>query len=275
MPYRLLVLFAVAMLAACGSNSAKSTQGESCRTGADCAKGLACIFEVCVVDEVPIAIEATQCVVIECEAPGDCDPYPPGYHNACTLWQSNCAADPETNVIDCNNYAALCELAIGCTDYQCTYTCASDVNCGGGRTCSDGRCVECTSNADCDDDEYCSDYGDCNDRCDTDGDCALAGDSIYSCNFDSGRCEFSPCTLDRECAALLEDPRAICLEDGTCAIECQSDRECNWGSFDAEFYVCDSGVCTYVGCESDLECRVVLDPYLGSGDRAACIPLEL
>lgn len=99
--------------------------------------------------------------------------------------------------------------------------------------------------------------GHCGPACKADTQCAL----FEACQ--AGECVFVGCRSDRECvlqaraanAAPTQDPRlAKCnIENnlGTCVFPCEIDAQC------ASTEVCLSGVCTYIGCETNSECTTI------------------
>lgn len=112
----------------------------------------------------------------------------------------------------------------------------------------------------------------CLQSCDTPADCD-AGSAAYDAdNYDcaSGVCEWTGCNSDAECEAVL--PGSICTQNATgpdyCAPVCSTAADCDMGSapFDADNYTCDSGVCTYTGCNSNEECASVFGGNYVCGD---------
>ena len=99
----------------------------------------------------------------------------------------------------------------------------------------------------------------CTPTCATAADCDLGTPAYdadnYSC--DAGACVFTGCNTDQECAA--SNVGTICHDFGSirsCANPCSTAADCGQGvpAFDADNYACESGICTYTGCNSDQEC---------------------
>jgi hypothetical protein len=151
-----------------------------------------------------------------------------------------------------------CEGICGytCLEERCVVDarCASDVQCGATTPyCSEGACVECLSSDDCEMEE-CVD-GHCGPQCETDTQCKL----FEACQ--AGECVYVGCRTDRECVLKAgaappgQDPRlARCqIEEGhgTCVFPCEIDAQC------APSEVCLEGMCEYIGCETDTECKTI------------------
>src|SRR5690606_20792808 len=117
----------------------------------------------------------------------------------------------------------------------------------------DGTCVECLADEDCED-EDCID-GRCGPECKVDTQCGL----FESCTND--KCVYVGCETDRECVlsghadGCDREPRvAVCHAEGgigTCVIPCDIDAQC------AATEVCLDGVCEYIGCETNAECKAI------------------
>ena len=135
-------------------------------------------------------------------------------------------------------------------------TCASDDECPATTPfCNAGACGECRTTADCED-ETCI-AGHCGPACKADTQCA----AFEACQ--SGSCVFVGCRTDRECvlqarsgtAAPSQDPRLskcnIVNNIGTCVLPCDIDAQCS------PTEVCLAGVCKYIGCETDSECKTI------------------
>ncbi|NUN15439.1 MAG: hypothetical protein HUU55_17585 [Myxococcales bacterium] len=99
--------------------------------------------------------------------------------------------------------------------------------------------------------------------CTTPADCVFAGDGgaydvdNYSC--DAGICRYVGCHTDKECLSSLPDTEAGCdlsLQIPLCKSECQTNKDCaqTHSAYDADNYVCENGLCTYIGCHTDDEC---------------------
>ena len=89
----------------------------------------------------------------------------------------------------------------------------------------------------------------------------------YRC--DTGRCVYTGCNGDAECAATFSDPRYVCRAvvppsgglpvpeaAQNCVLGCTVASDCSTPSaaFDADNYECIEGACHYTGCNADAEC---------------------
>jgi hypothetical protein len=258
---------AVALLgAACGSDGSGSAtsatgaaRGESCERHSDCAEGLACVNQVCVLDHSGLAPTGKECVAIECATPTDCCPEPPpscpsleaycnsGDSNACQQYQQYCTCQPER---------------WSCENDQCVELCQTSVDCQLG-TCVGTRCVECGSNDDCPSSMACKAQK-CVPKCTSSAECPYFNQCV------AGTCMETGCSLDRECVAATGNVLAVCRA-GECDVPCDSDFQCK-GSTSA-ILACINGVCVDVGCESDEECRLLLGVQAGKGFEAVCRPV--
>lgn len=232
-------------------------RGESCTARNDCAKGLACIAGpaggVCSKNDFDIDVVAMQCDLIECESKEDCcEEYEAPQ---CPNLKDNCDAG---DTFSCDQYDIACgceNVGVECSeDNRCVAitTCMDDVDCNFNETCTGGKCVECSANADCGGDLLCIE-GQCQPGCKMNEECA----PFYTCK--SGQCVETGCMSDRECIAALEGHplalEATCV-DTECEIACENDGECGSQS------VCTDGTCTFIGCETNEECRYFLDDQL-------------
>jgi len=244
-------------------------RGESCTARNDCAKGLACIpgpggGGVCSKNDFDIDVVPMQCDLIECENKEDCceEFQAPG----CDNLQENCDAG---DTFSCDQYDTACvcdNIAVECNeDNRCRQVdaCDDDTECGFDETCTGGKCVECSANADCSGELLCIE-GRCQEGCQMNEECPLFSTCM------SGQCVESGCNTDRECIASLRgNPLALdaqCVEE-ECVIACDNDGECGGQS------VCSDGVCTFIGCENDEECRYFLDDQIrnsGGSLKAVC-----
>ena len=218
----------------------RGEKGESCRARNDCRDGLACVRDVCVVDEFDIAPSARSCDVIQCNDVSDCLHIAEG----CEELQVACTRG---NTAACESFERACNFA--CETNRCEPRCVDDALCPPGWTCRDGQCSECAGNGDCDAGERCL-RGRCIEPCRTDLDCPL----FHTCR--DGECLDTGCTADRECVALLRNVDAQCIE-GRCTAPCQADTDCD-DPDDYGFNKCVDQRCQHVGCESAGECRARL-----------------
>jgi hypothetical protein len=74
------------------------------------------------------------------------------------------------------------------------------------------------------------------------------------------------CSSDRECALLLKTPRGKCTATKTCTVPCTKSSECDLAALET----CHDGVCSFVGCENDTECRAFLSLDPEDTARAVC-----
>jgi len=246
----------VSVLSGCQSDGAqkvspanKSERGETCLARNDCVDGLACINGQCMLNEYPISVQARECVRIDCAEDADCcvDFVP---DTNCPTYQTDC----EDNFIQssCDAYNRYCICNRVCDDQMCVIPniCTTDTDCillQGSGVCDNGVCVECLVDVDCPGDGICNvDTNRCISRCTRNEEC----DIFEQCNA-NGECEESGCNDNRECYFATGSPLSEC-HDGECRVPCENDAECN--PFDA----CQNGLCVFVGCTSDEQCRILL-----------------
>lgn len=212
----------------------------ACMTTADCpVNSCDAVSQTCAVST--LACSATACLT-----------------NTCLTRYCNCT-NPEyapTSAI-CSDPDCEGVCGFNCEEDRCVVDtrCGSDLECGATTPhCDDGKCVECLTDADCEKEE-CID-GHCGPECKTDTQCKV----FEACQAEE--CVYVGCRSDRECvlqagtAAPTQDPRlAKCrIEDeiGTCVFPCDIDAQC------APSEVCLDGVCEYIGCETDSECKTIV-----------------
>ncbi len=215
-------------------------RGESCLARNDCDSDLACIRNICALDDFDIDLEAKNCFVIQCKQESDCVELSP----ECQHLRDACNEDMSR----CDIFHEACNF--GCVDNLCINQCTNDEQCNG--VCHNGACVECTGPTQCDGDEICRDNR-CEEICKVDFDCPL----FQTCS--NGQCIESGCTTDRECIAAFDNVEAIC-DDKKCKQPCEMDIECGDPN-EWNFMSCEDGTCQYVGCQSDLECRAAIFDY--------------
>jgi hypothetical protein len=151
-----------------------------------------------------------------------------------------------------------CEKICGfvCENERCVVDTGCDVDddCPASTPFCDQRvCVECLTSDDCDD-EQCTN-GRCGPECEVSTQCA----KFEACM--ANECVYVGCQSDRECVLSAsnrdpaKDPRlAKCrIENGigTCVYPCEIDAQC------APTEVCLGGICEYIGCETDSECKTI------------------
>lgn len=227
------------------------------------------------------ACEENLCKFLECTTAADCcaDFVP---DSICTTYAENCASDPTT-------YASQCSLATGpdcvcdattqaCTNNQCVTrtNCTDNSNCFSTNFCSTaGYCAQCDADTDCTSPQKCdaTQHVCISPECTTDLDC----DAFNACQ--ANKCVEVGCTNDRECMVKLDSYLASCDKTTTpvptCKVSCKNDAECKSLT---PLGQCVSGTCKDPGCETDEECRAVLenDPAIVNkssypGIRAVCV----
>jgi len=239
-----------------------SARGESCEAKNDCLDELACVMGVCRDVSVPLMRVPKSCYRLECEADEECcTDFVPS--DDCDLYQENCETDP----IFCNTYRSLCECNQRCEEALCTAGapgCESDAECVSQQTpfCVDRMCKQCADDTHCQGVGSTCEKGVCRTPCQRHEECAL----LSECQ--DGRCVEVGCKSDRECVFLLGDTLAECL-DTECLVPCQADSDCMTAG--TEFQICEGGKCVFVGCESDAECRALLQiENTSDPTRAVC-----
>ena len=272
----LLVAAALAVISACGSDdpaaARTSRRGEACRVSADCADGLACApipggaGGLCVTGDFHVRPTSKDCAVVECSGATDCCDGTDA--QACGQLRDQCATqDPSSEI--CIQYHRQCPCDTGAVDCQlgaCIFRCSTDKECtaaGSGRHCTGGKCVLCALDTDCADGKQCVN-GACQPRCENDGDCSGFDRCV------EGRCIASGCQADRECVAATRNVDARCGTDGKCIVPCETDLECG-NPTNYTFFSCIEKECTYVGCESDKDCRIFL---FGTSDASTLGPKQ-
>jgi hypothetical protein len=277
----LLVLGAAGAAASgCGKSDSATTRashrGEACQVTNDCLEGLACAplpngGGFCVTGEFHVRVTAKDCAVVECASAADCcdDSLAAG----CAQLRSLCYADAGVSSSQaCSQYFSQCGCETGRVDCEvgrCVSKCTLDSDCtsaGAGRRCSGGKCVACATDGDCPGGQQCA-TGVCHPGCSTDGDCTGFDRCV------AAKCLASGCQADRECVALTRNVDARCGTDGKCIVPCETDLECS-SPTSYNFYSCIDKECTYVGCESDKDCRLfyggLTDAALGPKQHAVC-----
>jgi len=222
------------------------TQGQ-CAGNADCLDNL-CLDGRCVLDFGVCASDA-QCAANVCVG-GTCDCSNPSYE----------PADPICTDPECDD---VCHFACERSRCEIPTACEDSAECFGSTPlCDEGQCVECTGSADCSFDQACL-MGRCETPCESDGNCAV----FEACQ--AGECIYVGCRSDRECRLLPSvevaglppgtDPRLLRCHTqegiGRCIVPCQTDAQCPTTE------VCRGGVCEYIGCEVDAECKTILGLY--------------
>jgi len=241
-----------------GAQVSTGKRGETCQTRIDCEQGLACINGTCALADFGIQSTTKECVVIECRQKEDCCTLRD--EADCLFYESQCALVAEPNIY-CDNYQNFCTCENhACVDNECQIACEVDDDCSVTLPfcLKETYCVECKSDDDCDEDETCSD-NECTAACEDDFDCPY----FYSCK--SRICVETGCTTDRECIALTDNVLARC-EDGECQQPCVTDLDCS-NPDNYNFRACVEGYCENIGCETDEECRILMNLNSGSVNR--------
>jgi len=224
------------------------TFGGSCATTADC--------------------DSNTCVGSLCTLTNNfCDSLTPctNFTNSCSTRRCSCTnpeydfANPICDDEDCTD---VCNLR--CREEMCVVdnSCEEDIDCApfGLEHCNAGTCVECEADSDCEDEDHECRDNECVAPCKYNEECPL----FHQCQ--SGDCVATGCTSDRECVLALsegnlgQDARlSKCLPATpdspimTCKIPCENDAACP-----TQFEVCSEGYCTFIGCETNEECRSFL-----------------
>ena len=249
------VLLSVVIVAQSGCSKDDSAQGrtsrrgEVCQVARDCEDGLFCApvpggsGGMCVTGNFKIAKTAKSCVLLECTGASDC----------CA--QGGCDGGS----------------GVDCEQGKCVFRCFDDTQCssntGATQRCSGGKCVQCTSDGDCSGGRSCVN-GQCQSGCTNDGACGGFDRCV------DGHCIPSGCQTDRECVAATRNVDARCGTDGKCIVPCETDLECG-SPTNFSFFACIDKQCTYVGCDSDKDCRLFFTgpsdaSTLPQGETAVC-----
>jgi hypothetical protein len=201
-----------------------------------------------------------DCFRVECAADEDCcasfTPDP-----SCDFYEDACTADPA----DCAAFRLLCQCNRRCDAERCVAvapSCSADSDCPAFSSpfCVSDRCASCREHGDCAGEGARCVEGMCVDPCTADEQCPL----LHRC--EAGSCAPSGCSSDRECAFVLGDAEARCL-DSDCIVACSDDAECDVDAFE----ICHEERCVFAGCETDAECRAYLDIAEDPGAaRAVC-----
>ena len=237
--------------------------GTWCHDTSDCNDGLTCARNKCSGSENGFKPTGRACVVIECTQPSDCCKIP---SPNCPEYKLRCQAGSPTY---CAQYQAQCVCDPGvwqCREEQCISTpkCTSTEGCVLGDVCSNGVCVECATNNDCAPGYRCN-ANQCEFPCSINEHC---GD-FEECQ--SGECVHVGCSVHAECRAHFNGAVDAACVDGTCRRPCYRDYDCRQGAFgNSDGYTCFAGYCYPIGCETDLECRILLANQLTHNTRTEC-----
>jgi hypothetical protein len=238
--------------------------GESCQAKNDCGADLACVGNMCRAVELTLSRTPKSCYRVECATDQDCcQGFTPNTN--CEMYRTNCEVDP----IFCNTYRTLCECSRECVEELCmvaTPGCKSSAECTSAQTpyCLEGKCRQCDTDSACGATGQKCVEGVCTAPCRIDENCP----ALHSCM--DGTCVETGCKSDRECAFMQKNPRAVC-RDAQCSVPCDRDADCTGDEAADNFQVCDQGHCVFVGCESNGECRALLDLEAMPGNvKAVC-----
>jgi hypothetical protein len=154
-----------------------------------------------------------------------------------------------------------CITPLTCSGGKCV--CSQDMDCGFGRRCVSGACVTCSQDSDCTGTDQVCVNGACRNKCIDNFDCA----DFYTC--EGGRCTFSGCKADKDCAVSTRDSRSKCdMTAKTCFLPCSADVECGTTTGGAWFgQVCSKGRCENVGCDKAEDCQT----FLPTGTAGDCV----
>ena len=240
-------------------------RGESCTAANDCEPELSCLTGMCRESGLSLPHLPKACYRVECEKKEDCcAAFVPNPN--CETYKANCDSDP----IFCNTYRTLCVCSQTCEDELCVADmqgCTSDQECTSAQTpfCVDGQCHQCNQDSACPGSNSKCSQGVCMSPCNDDANCPL----LYTC--EDSTCTHTGCESDRECAFIMNNPRAKC-SDKACKTPCTTDGDCSsMDPSNRSFEACIDGACKFVGCESDRECRAALGIAAMPGKvRAVC-----
>jgi hypothetical protein len=228
--------------------SSVGVRGESCASTVDCGSGLACVGGVCSIRTFGISQTQSECVHIACRTVDECLPV------GCGSLEESCAAG---STYSCAQFEATCRLeSYVCESDRCVQLCTSSTQCSFG-ACVNGRCIECGTDDDCGFDDVCVENH-CIRGCKEKSDCP----AFYDCRDE--RCVEVGCASNRECIAHTGSTRATC-QNKECVVPCETDIQCDSPSA-FEFMACLNGKCTALGCESDVECRIIMNTQILGGD---------
>lgn len=254
-----------------------SGRGESCQATTDCMSSLSCVMGTCRESGITLSHLTKSCHRVECSTKQDCcEAFAP--NDKCDTYKANCAMDP----IFCNTYRSLCECSQDCMDELCVAAqpgCMSDRECTSAQTpfCVDGKCRQCNKDSACPGTSAKCAEGVCMSPCTNDANCPL----LFSCM--DNACVQTGCSSDRECAFITKNSSAVC-KDKKCQSPCEADADCagsaaamapgsgnDVAAASSGFEICEQGECKFVGCETDIECRALLNIAGEKGKvRAVC-----
>jgi hypothetical protein len=250
----------------------RGTRGESCLVTNDCKKGLLCVAQTCVAEDVPLAATSKTCISAQCIDDKDCcPPQTKSEAAACTQLKDNCS---QGSTFACDQFDATCGACTAkCTDHECVTTATPGTECQANADCFSevdicvsGRCVECAKDTDCPTGNVCE-LSRCVAGCTRNEQCGAMS------NCTKGRCEKRGCVSDYECAAFLGVGDAVC-KDEKCTVSCSTDGQC--AALGAGgLSVCEKQHCVYVGCKENADCAALLagdNPgNIGNGNLALCV----
>jgi len=252
----------------CGEGQCDKATSQTCSvTLGTCTSDENCYAETCEISEVSDGYgglyQVGTCTLSSgsCDADEDCLYFGDvcGDEEEAATGYCDCANpeyDPTADICSDTDCEEVCGLV--CTDNLCIEddSCEKDEECPGDTPfCDDGECVECTDDDECDEEieEECR-AGSCERPCQFDQECP----DLNAC--ESGACVYVGCTTNADCLFALarsdSDARqAECVQEegiGHCRFPCDNDAQC----FETE--ICDSGLCTDIGCQTDAQCDSLL-----------------
>lgn len=257
-----MALMALLSLQGCGKEKTRKVipefrgvRGESCQTANDCSGDLVCISQTCLSEDVPFKNTGKVCIHAECvEAKDCCQPLNRYQEYVCTKAKAACASGSKSDCEFVDDQCGACPFT--CEANQCKHTpkpgkaCTKAADCSEPELCDNGRCVECGKDVDCPKGLICEENS-CIPACVRNEDCGAMAD----CK--AGRCERRDCKSDRECAALIELPDAVC-RNGKCTMPCTVDGQC-WTQSQSGLSYCSGGFCKFSGCEENSDCAALFE----------------
>lgn len=234
-----------------GCSGGGTCHGSCYYDGEDCKTSDECVANTCVIDQVDPNNNYCSLSSTYCTSDANCAT------NSCGTLYCDCTNpeyDPTDPICTDEDCEGICGFA--CEDELCVVdtSCMDDAECALATPfCDAGACVECLSDDDCDDEPCLA--GRCGPECEQDTQCGL----FEACQ--GSECVYVGCQTDRECVLGAtpgdgQDPRlSTCRIEagvGTCVFPCEIDAQC------APTEVCLEGVCEYIGCETDNECKTIV-----------------
>ncbi len=127
-----------------------------------------------------------------------------------------------------------------------------------------------TASTTCQDGDCTCYQGSCYLACATSLDCRGG----YSCDPMKKVCVQGSCTADADCVLQIGDVLAKC-QSGACKKPCTTDHDCSpAGDISGTTFngtVCQGGICTTLGCTSDIDCTGTLHEFCVPAPAAAAV----